>query len=153
MKMMYPFFTSGGKSSGLVKGRIDAILNVFYHEFILPFHLFQFTASSFVHFSLVVDIADKRNLGAIKCNGFYDIDGKAPGIEIEHHIRENPVVIGGDVFPIIGMVFRQLKYLRPVVGVPYLKIAVVVNFGGVTAIIQGLAQAFMYKRNVEAPSR
>ena len=71
----------------------------------------------------------------MKAQRLYDVNGESPGLEIEHHIRKDPIVIRSDFFAMICMSYWNVEDFGSTIGVAYLQIHMCVELGFIVSIV------------------
>ena len=137
-------FAGGGIAAAGVEGGFEAAVGGFDDGFIFALDAVEACAGAAIESVGFPDVGEEVYLGEIDGKGADDVDGKAPGIEVEHEVGEEPVVEGGDVL------IRGLESFRVFVRIADLQDAVGERLGAVAAIVESIVERGMDVGDVEA---
>ena len=90
-------FAGGGIAAAGVEAGFEAAMGGFDDGFVFALDAVEACAGATVEFFGFPDVGEETDFGEIDGEGADDVDGEAPGIEVEHEVGEEPVVVGGDV--------------------------------------------------------
>src|SRR5579872_2277150 len=93
--MMGPLFPGNRVPSVAIKPRSDTLLHGLDDLFVLELDGIEPRSRAHIIFGRIGDIGEKTDPCPRQAQGFYDIDGQAPGVEVEHQIREDKEVVRG----------------------------------------------------------
>src|SRR5687767_2758976 len=96
-------------SSMLVEARSDSFLHILNNILIFHFYLVKVGASALSKLVFVENIRDERHFRRGYSQRLNIIDGKAPRIKVEHHVRENEKIITSDLLSEIRRLFGEIK--------------------------------------------
>src|SRR6266581_2475097 len=97
MEMMGAGFAGGGIAAAGVEGTFQAAVGGFDDGFVFTLDAVEGSAGAAIEFFGLPDVGEEIDFGEIDGQGADDVDGEAPGVEVEHEVGEEPVVEGDDI--------------------------------------------------------
>lgn len=148
--MVGPNLSLGRKPTSVVEAGLHSFLDQFHHRLIFPLYPVQRSARTSVQLGFIPHIADKAYARYIVSQRLDDVNGEAPGIEIKHEVRKEPIVVGADGLAVVGGGLGQIENVVPSLAGGKLEVSVLEEFVGIVFVVDDGVEVGVNERDVEA---
>jgi hypothetical protein len=127
-------------ATAFVEARCNSFLDLLDNVFILALGLVDAGDGIARHAGLVVHVSQEANASAIDRKRHNNIDGQSPGIEIEHRVREEPVIVRCYALTVIRRRLGKIEGIFCTLSNSDLHVAILVQFRAIGLGVQKHSQ-------------
>src|SRR4051794_20396994 len=105
MKVVGAHLSSYRISAFIIEPRLDTTLHQLHHNLVLSLDSIEFGTCTLASAIFTPDIRNEGHFHEIRTERSHDVDRATPRVEVEHHVRKEPVVVGADSLAEVGRAF------------------------------------------------